>query len=309
MFLVDENRAIICEQTSLLELIDRILESASTEKVDYDTVKPFLATILNLVLSPTYAPPRTHLLQTGTWTSLVSLANRIYLPCEPIRDDTADVGSRAALASWAWKSALAVLETSPKDPETTTAVDPVSSETATSLLAPLEHLSHPPTDTTSSSPHDLDILRDCAAMLGILCTSPHGTTFVHLLQRETDAGRWLLGFIEDGDVPRGWAEMDDLDSDSEEDGVDDPGARDAGLRVGEKALGEVKARIMVCLAELCASVELELFADVGGRGGWFWDTLVRWVGSEREDLCSCGLLCIGNYIHDGTHGSYIFIVY
>lgn len=277
-------------------MIDRILQSIHTSPIDYNILKPFLATILNLVLSPNYPFPRTHLLQNDAWTSLVRLANRIYLPCEPIRDETLlDAGTRASLASWTWKSVLAVLETPPEDPEPTESTNPISAETATDLLAPLEHLSrphpNPPPDGTTMS-KDLEILSDCASALGILCTSPLGTAFVRLLQSETDAGRWLVGFVEDGDVVPGW-EMDDPDT-SEEEEEDEAGERDAGLQVGEKALGKVKARIMACLAELCASTEMELFGDVGGRGNWFWDTLVRWIGGERADLCSCGLLCIGN---------------
>lgn len=298
----DDNRTIICEQTSLLEAINLLLDKINNSPTpEHSLVKPFLAAILNLVLSPTYPAPRTHLLTHASWTRLVILANRTYRPCEPL-DDTqhVQVGERATLASWAWKIVLAILETTP-DTETTTETVipatediPISERTTTDLCAPLEYFSCPspgaaPDAETMSE--DLDILSDCTTVLQILCTTPSGVrAFVPVLQNEQEAGRWLVGFVEYGDVVDGWADSEDSDSDDGGDPVSRP---------GEKALGRAKASLMACLAELCAASQLELFGDVGQRGGWFWDVLVRWVGSARDDLVSCALLCIGNYINDG----------
>jgi hypothetical protein len=277
-------------------------ETTVSEELQYDLVKPYLASILNLVLSSEYPTPRTHLLHTGAWATLVRLANRIYRPAEPRSEEhpgPAERNTRAVVAGWAWKSVLAVLET---DSESF----PIPSDAPADLCAPLEHFSraHPsPGPDAGTMEEDLEIMHSATTAIGLLCTCPPGVgAFVQLFRSETEAARRVVGFVEDGDVVPGWDEVEDSDGEEDEDNDQNqvtPSA-EPGLRKGEKELGKAKASLMSSLAELCASEELQLFA---GDSNWFWDTLMRWVTSEREDLVDCALMCLGNYVNSGTPGS------
>lgn len=256
-----------------------------------------LASILNLVLSSESTAARTHLVRTGGCYALVRLANRIYLPAEPPRTDeqpespppVVDRNTRAIVASWAWKSVLAILET---DSSETTDV-PFPEGGPEELCAALQHFSraHPvPAPSLETMEEDLEILHSATTAIGLVCTSPSGIpAYVQLLRNETDAGRWLTGFVEDGDVVPGWEALKDSDSEAED--------TDPNLRQGEKELGKAKATVMTSLAELSASEQLQLFA---GDGCWFGSTLMRWLHSPREDLVDCALMCLGNYVNTGT---------
>lgn len=66
----------------------------------------------------------------------------------------------------------------------------------------------------------------------------------------------------------------------------------------EKEFGMAKAKIVVCLVELCSESD-----SLGSDSSHFWDRMRDWVSrQEREDLQSCALLCFGNRAREGEAG-------
>ncbi|KAJ9093124.1 hypothetical protein QFC19_008467 [Naganishia cerealis] len=145
------------------------------------------------------------------------------------------------------------------------------------------------------------------------------------------AAERMLGFVEFADVVDTW---EDEDEDEDEDGEEQDGMEQrhnvstgtaanpthqansaspkSTLRPGEKQLGAAKSSIMAALAEVCAG--FEFFDHERDEGLWLWQTITRWIGvgateeesvedgarEARDDLISCGLLCIGNYIRSDS---------
>ena len=272
------------------------------------TLKPLLASVLNLVLSESYLDPHTALLP--SWLALVDLANGLHIPAQPVEHDRQE---RATLCAWAWQSIHRILDgTTSQDPPSD--IPLLDDHTATHrLLRPFTYFT-PPAETPTPTPtqrgsgtmrEDLVILDACADVVGLLVDHPAGRrAFVRELQTDECA---LVRFIEHGEVVDGWTTEDDSDSDSEDDADADGAASatttDHNARPGEKALGRVKARLMASLADLCAEPGMRLFPtpneETSSSSSSLGSTFVRWIGKGRDDLVTCGVLCVGNYITDG----------
>lgn len=116
---VDDNRKIIHEHTSAIDLLNSLLmqltsnTSPTEHNIDLDLAKPLLGAILNLILTSTYTPAHDYWIKDAKWIRIVVLGNRLYLPGEETKggewEESCDV--RAVLASWAWKIVASISET------------------------------------------------------------------------------------------------------------------------------------------------------------------------------------------------------
>ncbi|GHJ85612.1 hypothetical protein NliqN6_2014 [Naganishia liquefaciens] len=323
----DTNRSLICQHTSFLALVRSRIHARRRPPHGHASLKPLLASLLNLLLSETYLVPHTTLLP--CWLPLVRWANELHIPAAEGKDEDEGgcaVEEKATMASWAWQCVHRLLDAaaSHDPPREIPSLDAAAADDDDDdlfaithhLFRPLTHFAEPadavaPSRGAGTMLPDLTILEACADVVCLLADHPAGGRRVCLgavqSQQDTTDAHLLVRFIEYAEVVDGWT-GEDADADADDDSESEQEAESrvpsppppTDARPGENALGRVKARLMALLADLCAEPGIRLFpTDASVRKRGLGGTLVRWIGHDRrDDLVTCGLLCMGNYITD-----------